>query len=148
MNGYIQKEIVLIFGVINVKIEIYFYYSRYLKLMEFPEDVLRIIREFSKPLTRSDWKKGSLHAIAFTNSNITSIIKHNMKLTESMCYLEYFYPELRDNVTPIHKIIEKYGDCIFPINFYIYWRNCMSYKTYRLKYVFIPYVEEFVFEHW
>jgi hypothetical protein len=27
------------------------------KYMEFPDDILRIIREFSKPLTRPDWRR-------------------------------------------------------------------------------------------
>ena len=27
--------------------------------MEFPEDIIYIINQFSKPLTRPDWRKGS-----------------------------------------------------------------------------------------
>lgn len=33
--------------------------------MELPQDVLDIIREFSKPITRPDWRQGSYFKINF-----------------------------------------------------------------------------------
>ena len=67
-----------------------------------PQRALKLISEYSKPLTRSDWKNGSRHAIIFKNILMN---------TTAIDYLIY------EDCTTIIDMINKYGE----ISLYNFW---------------------------
>jgi len=107
--------------------------------MEFPEDILQIIREYSKPVTRSNWREGAPHGNIFKHSMTSHIVK------QVICYyyrdfewMKYCYPELESDI-PFSDILIRYGDKIFPCyNFYhiMIRQNILtktSYFTYQYR---------------
>jgi hypothetical protein len=111
--------------------------------MEFPEDILQLIREFSKPLTRPNWRSGSPHAILFKQSNVSNLLKRHLHHCYNVFYIT-IYPELYDN-TPITDIIQKYGENIFNhYNFYYFVRRyclkatrCFCYNYYNNEWIYL-----------
>ena len=103
--------------------------------MEFPSDVLRIIYDYSKPLTRPNWREGALHVIAFKQSIISATLKCYVRHSNGLFYLINVYPELYDTDTLIFNIIHKYGEHIFYYhNFYYYIKKYMLKKTNYFNY--------------
>ena len=105
--------------------------------MELPDDVVRIIREFSKPLTRPDWREGVPHAVCLKFSRMANILKFRIK--HQYCNSSsIFCPELFDHHTSIFKLIEKHGEDIIPAHYgaslYSYLRGSMLKKTGYMKY--------------
>lgn len=107
--------------------------------MILPDDVLSLIREFSKPLTRPDWKRGTRHAQIFKYSEpmkslkISFVLSYEYRRCWSYNILgKDFYD---DDITMID-VIQTYGEEIFPIqcglNFYIYARHYLK-KTNLLQ---------------
>ena len=60
--------------------------------MEFPEDILQLIREFSKPLTCPNWRTGSPHAILFKQSNVSNLLKRHLHHFVIMYFILLFIP--------------------------------------------------------
>jgi len=121
--------------------------------MNLPDDVLTLIREFSKPLTRPDWKKGTKHA---------RLIKYSvpMKSLKISFVLSYEYrkcwsynilgKELYDDNITMIDVIQTYGEEILPnqcgLNFYIYARHYLK-KTNLLQLKKLNYPQKWVWEY-
>jgi hypothetical protein len=110
--------------------------------MILPDDVVQIIREFSKPLTRPDWKKGTPHAKLIKYSEPMQSLKQSFEISyvfrNSWMYNIFEKDFYDDNITMVD-IIQNHGEEIFSphcgINFYIYARyflnrtNLLWFKT-------------------
>ena len=82
--------------------------------MELPLRAQQLIIEYSKPLTRPNWRKGSQFNNAFKFSNYTTII-HNKYLNyyqHSAESIKYKYKLIMDT-SSITEDIHKYGDNLF-----------------------------------
>jgi hypothetical protein len=117
-----------------------------------PQRALALIRDYSKPLTRPNWRDGSLHAIVFITSllvqNVFRKIKYNLKrvintfgyspyhyeykyytiVNSSSNFIQYFGEEL------IIFTYSKYNCTRYNIeyaNFYLYVKNYLN-KTLNL----------------
>ena len=105
--------------------------------MEFPEDILQIIRAYSKPLTRPNWREGAPHAAIFKYSIVSQNVKDCIYdyYTHGFDFMGFICPELYDD-TPFSDILNQYGDKIFPYyNFYhIMVRQNMLNKTMYVTY--------------
>jgi hypothetical protein len=88
--------------------------------MTLPPNVIRLISEYSKPLTNPDWKKGSPHA------NILKYSQPLINLTDMLInliqYYNYDYNKLFDRSfmytllkLPCNILIQKYGEKIFDL---------------------------------
>jgi hypothetical protein len=129
--------------------------------MKFPQHIYQLIREFSKPLTRPDWKKGTPHAKLIKYSVPMKVLK------KFICESTYWSYNLSDQyINDIHTtdIIQLYGEEIFPIhcgfNFYIYIRRFLKQtqilqlkkftryiqkcSTYPEEWIYYEYVWEYV----
>jgi len=136
--------------------------------MELPDDVLQIIREYSKPLTRPDWRCGSRHAILIQQSpimkTVISQIQHELRrIKYSTTPYSHFYNDLiRCKFPGVFEYkntdyIQQYGEELLDtlsyqsakgkhMNFYYCARNFLNDTTkFRLiKY----YVEENEYYEW
>ena len=45
--------------------------------MELPDDILNIIREYSKPITRPDWREG-----CYYNRRMRDVVEHDLTFEE------------------------------------------------------------------
>ena len=111
--------------------------------MILPVNALQLIKEYSKPLTRPDWKKGSYCNNSFKYSNLMIYLHYT-----TLCYCSYkkYESEIDYFVINKHKSfsedINKYGETIFDSysnlfntspkieNFYFYLK---THKLIKLK---------------
>ena len=106
--------------------------------MILPSRAIDLIREFSKPLTRPNWRKGALHVITLKKSRISHLLKCVIQHANGLFYLIRVYPEIYNTDTLIFDIIKKYGEHVFYYNnFYSCIRKYLltktSYFTYDMK---------------
>ena len=101
--------------------------------MILPDDVLTLIREFSKPLTRPDWKKGTQHARLIKYSEPMKSLKISFVLSYDYrnCWnYNVLGKDFYDDDVSMIDVIQSYGEEIIPnqcgLNFYIYARNYLK----------------------
>ena len=104
---------------------------------KLPTKALKLIREYSKPCTRPDWKKGAPHSKLLEKS------QHFINLSDMLINIKHYYShdynKLFDTLfmytllkLPFNKLLEKYGDAVFDL-FYSYKPNQMNfYRWCRL----------------
>jgi hypothetical protein len=80
--------------------------------MKFPKNVIQLIREYSKPLTRPNWRNGTKHATLFKQCYIMQSININIKF-------ELNSIELFANKQLLEQLKNKYGN-IFNYSGYYY----------------------------
>ena len=120
-----------------------------------PSRALNLIREYSKPVTRFDWRKGALHAPLITNSPYMNIIRDCVKFElvriRNNIYNKPFLKQMENLFSGIYdyddiNYIQKYGEelLIFItfnyytentekyINFYYYSKQLLT-DTYKLR---------------
>lgn len=81
-----------------------------------PQRALQLINEYSKPLTRPDWRYGTFHAILFKNSYY---------LTHLEFALKYVLIYAEDS----SKIIDNFG-----YNIYSFWNKDFTFNKYIQEY--------------
>jgi hypothetical protein len=111
--------------------------------MELPIRVKQLISEYSKPLTRPDWKKGSACNSAFKNDNVM-IYLHNRTICLSLYkvyiknintdHIDFDYKELKKNKS-FSEDIEQYGEMVFKLYSILFDDN----PTYNNFYFFLKY---------
>jgi hypothetical protein len=111
----------------------------------------KLISEFSKPLTRPEWKNGCLHAKLFKYSPAIIDLTESFKNVSNYYYIN-FNDLFDDNFNhmlytrPFNEIIQTYSELVFNIyrsyipdqmNFYRYCR-LTSYLTITKTQIYIP----------
>ena len=112
--------------------------------MQLPIKALSLIREYSKPLSRTDWKKGSSCNIVFKNDNVMKYL-HNRTICLSLYkintknintdHIPFDYTELKKNKS-FSEDIEQYGEMVFKL-YCILFNN--PYPIYSNFYFFLKY---------
>lgn len=87
---------------------------------QLPQNVINIIREYSKPITRPDWRQGSKHATIFKYSPAFVGLKESFinvslyfKINLNDLYDEMFCTILYDKT--FNEIIQNYSESAFNI---------------------------------
>jgi len=124
-----------------------------LPLRLLPQNALSLIKEYCKPLSRSDWRKGTEHAKIFAQSIIFQDIKfvyvNKLSISPMFRYKTIFDKEGFDILfwDTFNKMIHKYGESLFNIystfepnqmNFYRYCRLTARLKILKNKKIDIP----------
>lgn len=88
--------------------------------MTLPSNVIILISEYSKPLTKPNWKKGSPHAMMLKYSQ--PLISLTDMLINLIQYYNYDYNKLFDSSfiyillkLPCNILIQQYGEKIFDL---------------------------------
>jgi hypothetical protein len=99
--------------------------------MNLPEIAQKLISEYSKPVTRPDWRKGTIHAQLFKYSPIFVDIKQSFKNVSE--YYNVNYNHIFDTnftymlyATTFNEIIQLYSESVFNIYF--------SYKPEQMNF--------------
>ena len=118
-----------------------------------PRNVIALIKEYCKPLSRPDWRKGTEHAKIFAQSIIFQDIKfvyiNKLSISPMFRYKTTFDKEGFDILywDTFNKMIHKYGETLFNIystfepnqmNFYRYCRLTAHLKILKNKKIDIP----------
>ena len=126
--------------------------------MILPSIAIKLISEYSKPLSRPDWKKGTDHANALKNS------EHFINIRDMFInikdYYNYNYNTQFDTLfmyrllkLPFNILLQNYGDEIFnlfksykpnQLNFYRLCRLTGYLRVVKFKPVYIPTKMEFI----
>ena len=112
--------------------------------MKLPVNVISLISEYSKPLSRPDWRQGSSCNSAFKNDNVMkylhgrticlSLYKVNIKNINTD-HIPFEYTELKKHNT-FSEDIQQYGEMVF-ILYSILFNN--PYPIYSNFYFFLKY---------